>query len=113
MAERTVGLDIKSSIDQFIEVASKHYKIDAAILFGSFARGTNHEDSDIDVAVISNDIKDKFDDMAKLMTLTWGIDTRIEPHPIRTDDFIKRDTSLIIDIIETGIPITWAKKPFA
>jgi predicted nucleotidyltransferase len=59
------------------------------ILFGSQVRGTAHEDSDIDVAVIV----DHFDGSAKEFYETWteliamcdGIDWRIEPHLLEAD----------------------------
>ena len=44
-------------------------------MFGSYAKGTEHKDSDIDIAVITDDIKtDTFDEEVKLMILRKGID---------------------------------------
>jgi len=105
MAKNTINVEILNSIEKYIKEISKYYKIDIIILFGSYAKGTNNEDSDIDIAVVSNDIKDRFDDMAKLMSLTWGIDTRIEPHPIRTEEFKENETPFIDEVIKTGIEI--------
>ena len=103
MAKRKVDKNIKDTIDKYISKISEHYKIDAVYLFGSFARGSQHEYSDIDIAVVSNDITDEMDDMAKMMTLSWGIDTRIEPHPIKTEDFYKKETMFVNEVIRTGI----------
>ena len=75
------------------------------ILFGSFATGNQHEDSDIDVAVVSKDIKNTFNDSVKMMTVRRGIDLRIEPHAISTDDFENNATALINEIVKTGIQI--------
>ena len=105
MVKRTVAVEILNSIEKYIEEISKYYKIDAVILFGSYANGTNTEDSDIDIAVVSRDIKDRFDDMAKLMSLTWNIDVRIEPHPIKTDEFKENETPFIDEIIRTGVEL--------
>ncbi|MCL2311699.1 MAG: nucleotidyltransferase domain-containing protein [Firmicutes bacterium] len=105
MVKRTVDVEILNSIEKYIEEISRYYKIDAIILFGSYAKGTNTEDSDIDIAVISSDIKDRFDDMAKLMSLTWNIDVRIEPHPIRTEEFKENETPFIDEIIKTGVEL--------
>jgi len=105
MVKRTVDIEILNSIEKYIEEISKYYKIDAVILFGSYANGTNTTDSDIDIAVISSDIKDRLDDMAKLMSLTWNIDVRIEPHPIRTEEFRENETPFIDEIIKTGIEL--------
>ena len=49
------------------------------LLFGSYAKGTNHEDSDIDVAVVLDSNNDIIDLMVELMMYTQDIDLRIEP----------------------------------
>lgn len=41
----------------------------------------------------------------KLMKLKRKIDTRIEPHLIRVDDYKKVDTPFIKEVIDTGIKI--------
>jgi len=105
MVKRTVDRGILNSIEKYIEEISKYYKIDSVVLFGSYAKGTNTDDSDIDIAVISSDINDRFDDMAKLMSLTWNIDSRIEPYPIKTEEFNKNETPFIDEIINTGIEL--------
>jgi predicted nucleotidyltransferase len=105
MVKRTVDIGILDSIEKYIDEISIYYKIDAVILFGSYAKGTNTEDSDIDIAVISSDIKDKIDDMALLMKLRRNIDLRIEPHPINTEEFKENETPFIDEIINTGIEI--------
>ncbi|MCL2446705.1 MAG: nucleotidyltransferase domain-containing protein [Oscillospiraceae bacterium] len=105
MANTAVNVDILETITNYISEIKKHYKVDSIVLFGSYAHGTNHEDSDIDIAVISSDITDVFDDMAKLMSLTWGINTKIEPHPIKTENFRKDNDPFIDEIIQTGIQI--------
>ena len=105
MAERTVNLKILNSIEKYIDEIRRYYKIDAIILFGSYANGTNTDDSDIDIAVVSSDIIDRFDDMARLMRLRRDIDLRIEPHPIKTEEFRKKETPFIDEIIRTGIEL--------
>ena len=47
-------------------------------MFGSYAKGTENEDSDIDIAIISSDFNDIIKDGAKLIGLTWKIDTRTD-----------------------------------
>ena len=105
MAERKIDEKIITAVERFVAELSKHYRIEAAYLFGSFAKGTNHADSDIDVAVIASDITNTFDAMGKMWGYTWNFDTRIEPHPIRTEEFKKRETPFINEIISTGIPV--------
>jgi len=105
MAKNTIDISILNTVEKYIEEISKHYSIDAIILFGSHAKGTNNEDSDIDIAVVSSDIQDKFDDMVKLMNLRWDIDLRIEPHPIKTEEFKENETPFIDEVIRTGIEL--------
>jgi len=105
MVKRAIDIEILNSIEKYIEEISKYYKIDAVILFGSYAKGTNTNDSDIDIAVVSSDIVDRFDDLKKLMKLRRNIDLRIEPHPIKTDEFKKNETPLIDEIIRTGVEV--------
>jgi predicted nucleotidyltransferase len=37
---------------RYIDSISDKFQIESAILFGSFAKGTNHPDSDIDIAIV-------------------------------------------------------------
>lgn len=52
MGERVISKEIMESIEKYIERISQYYKIEAIILFGSYAKGTENEDSDIDIAYI-------------------------------------------------------------
>ena len=105
MAKRKVSLDVDvlSSIEKYIEEVKKHYRIDSVILFGSYAKGVNTEDSDIDLAIISRDIKNEFEAGVTLLKLTWAIDTRIEPHAFSKDDFGSNPFST--EIMKTGLEL--------
>jgi len=57
-------------------------------LYGSYAKENPHQDSDIDLAIISEKwLPDVFDAQWRLMKLGRKVDTRIEPHPFTKDDF--------------------------
>ena len=73
MVEKSINTGITESIQKYIKKISEHYKIQAIILFGSYAKGTENEDSDIDIAIISSDFSDIIEDGAKLIGLTWKI----------------------------------------
>lgn len=105
MVEKTINKNIVDSINQFIKEIKKQYNITAIILFGSYAKGTENENSDIDIAIVSDDFDDIYDCMAILMGMTWDIDARIEPHPIKTEDYINISTPFIKEIIDTGIQV--------
>jgi len=58
-----------------------------AYLFGSHARGKAGEDSDIDIALVIENMGDFFEAQMQLMRLRRKVDLRIEPHPIEAGDF--------------------------
>lgn len=105
MVKKSIDDRIIESIKKYIEKISEYYKIEAIILFGSYAKGTEKEDSDIDIAIISKDFKDIIDDGAKLIGLTWKIDTRIEPHPITMEDYENVTTPFVREVLGTGIKV--------
>ncbi len=82
--DRTEALNIAR---QYATVLSTNYDCKQVFLFGSYAKGTNHEESDIDIAVILNEFKNSMDIQLELMRLRRKIDSRIEPHPFREKDF--------------------------
>jgi predicted nucleotidyltransferase len=70
------------------------------VLFGSYAKGTEREYSDIDVAVIVDEIKgDYLDALSKLYKMRRKIDVRIEPHIFeRGND----DSGMLHEVLTTG-----------
>ena len=105
MVKRTIDSRIMDSINKYIDKISQYYKIEAIILFGSYAKGTENENSDIDIAIISSDFNDIIEDGAKLIGLTWKIDTRIEPHPITTEDYENVSNPFVKEVVDTGIKV--------
>ena len=105
MVKSKINVDILNSIEKYINVVNKHYKVNYIILFGSYAKGTNNESSDIDIAVVSSDFSDTLDDQVELMKLTIDIDLRIEPHAITIEEFNEVDTPFIDEIIQTGVEL--------
>ena len=90
-------------INFFLEEIQKHYRIDNAYLYGSFAKGTNNKWSDIDIAIISPDFsEDLFEDRLFLMKLAANVDDRIEPAPFNNKLF-NRNNPLVDEIQKNGI----------
>lgn len=104
MVERTIDINIMNVVKKYIEEISKKFEVKAVYIFGSYAKGTSHEDSDIDIAVILNSDGNSFDIMVELMMLTQDIDLRIEPHPIKTEDF-ENGNPFIDEIKSTGLKV--------
>jgi predicted nucleotidyltransferase len=64
----------------YIDLISNKYTISQAFLFGSFAKGTNHDDSDIDIAVVVKNVTDIIDTQIEMKKLRRKVDLRIDPH---------------------------------
>lgn len=88
----------------FLEIVCQKYEVEWAFLFGSFAKGFQHADSDIDIAIIIDSSHDIIDTQIDLMKLRRKIDLRIEPHPILSADF-HRNEPLCNEIMNHGIEI--------
>jgi len=88
MATITSIDSIKEVIRHYADILKNELNIRGVYIYGSYAKGTFNEDSDIDVIVVSDDFTgDLFNDRLKLMRLRRNIDTRIEPYPVMTDEF--------------------------
>ena len=83
-----------------LKVKSNYDCIDV-ILFGSYVKGTNHKESDIDIAVVLKDYDSTINIQLELMRLRREIDSRIEPHPFRLVDF-DNTNPLVDEIIRYG-----------
>ena len=73
-------------------------------LFGSYAKGSINVDSDIDLAIVFENLTDTFDMQVELMKLRRKFDSRIEPHAFRESDF-EVSNPLAVEILNTGIEI--------
>lgn len=60
-----------------------------------------HEDSDIDIAAVFNNIADPFDLQLELMKIRRQYDMRIEPHVFRSADF-EKSNPLAAEILSSG-----------
>ena len=104
MAQRTINMNIVEIVKKYIDEISQKYEIEAVYLFGSYAKGTNHEDSDIDVAIILKSDANTFQLMVDMMMLTQTVDLRIEPHPIKKEDF-ESGNPFVDEIKSTGLKV--------
>jgi len=89
---------------RYIDTVKDHYQIESVILFGSFAKGTNHADSDIDLAIIFNSVDDIIDMQIKLLQLRTDLDLMIEPHPFKQSEFTQTNP-IISEILKNGIEL--------
>ena len=101
--ENTEIMDI---VNRYVARVCEKDEIEAIVLFGSYAKGTNHQDSDIDIAVVTDDFENNvFEEEMELRVLKSGVDSRISPRLFNVEEFKNVDTPLIQEIIDTGIRV--------
>ncbi len=72
-------------------------------LYGSYARGTAGKDSDIDIAVVVDELPDDYlGTLALLWKLTRGEGIDIEPVLLKSTD---NKSGFLNTILKTGIPV--------
>lgn len=92
--------EVIKKVKKYVDTIIPEFNPNMVVLFGSYAKGNQKEYSDIDVAVIVNEIKgDYLDVLYKLYKMRRGIDVRIEPHILeRGND----DSGMLQEILSTG-----------
>ena len=75
-----------------------------AWIFGSYAKGTYNENSDVDIALVLPDNAVSFDTDVRLMVLRKGAETLIETHTYRKNDFLA-NTPVTAEIKKYGFRI--------
>lgn len=99
--------ELNRTIRKYIaNVAKQEPGLISAFLFGSYASNRQRSDSDIDVALVIDNLLDvdRFNTQVRLMMLASEIDTRIEPHPISKQDLISNNP-FAAEIMRTGIEV--------
>jgi predicted nucleotidyltransferase len=94
---------IETAID-FVRAIPKDLGVKKSYLFGSFAKGLEREESDIDIAIVLENMTDFFEIQKLLMRLRRKIDIIIEPHPISERDFTVNNP-FAYEIQKTGIEL--------
>lgn len=89
---------------RFIKQLPGEMDVKKAYLFGSYAKGSNRGDSDIDIAIVYGSKKDIFEVQMQLLRLRRKIDLRIEPHPIMEKDFSSLNP-FADEIMQSGIEL--------
>lgn len=98
-------MDKKTAInteEAYLSLVRKKFPYKNALLFGSYAKGTNHADSDIDLAIIFEAVEDMIERQADLLKLRNNNELDIEPHPFRMSDF-NVSNPVASEILKTGI----------
>jgi len=93
----------KNALRYIKKLREEKFDLLAVYIFGSLIKGNFTEWSDVDIAVVSEDLTgDPVDDRVKLMKLRWDIDLRIEPHPFLPEDWNDNTNPFINEIKKNG-----------
>lgn len=106
------------TIIRFSDALNQHLQLQgvtllAVYLFGSYVKGTAHDGSDIDIAIVVSSYpagKDRFDFAVFLMGFAQRFDISIEPHPFLSGDFID-DNIFAMEVDSTGELVFGQKVP--
>lgn len=95
---------VKNTIDSYLQALRRHnIPIKDAILFGSYAKGNQHEWSDIDIALVSEIfVGNRIEDKDKIRKITLSVSSEIEVLPFSPKDF-HSENPLAKEIMATGI----------
>ena len=94
-AKKLIGLLNLNGIDVF-----------EAYLFGSVIHGTNHENSDIDIAIVSKKFTGiPFYDVQKISKYRRSVDLKLEVHPFSMEDTLVDPPLFFTEIKNEGIQI--------
>jgi predicted nucleotidyltransferase len=78
---------VVEKVRRYAEAVRTDFDVKKIILFGSYAKGIEHEDSDIDVAVVMDTApEDWLRSAAELYRRAGDIDHNIEPHMLTEPD---------------------------
>jgi predicted nucleotidyltransferase len=88
-------------IQLYVNAVTKEFSPAAIVLFGSYAKGTEDEDSDIDIGVVFNGFDgDWLNTSTRLWSLAYGISYDIEPHLL---DITRDDSGFVRHVFKTGL----------
>jgi predicted nucleotidyltransferase len=95
--------EIVIKLSKYKMLVSEYFDVDQVVLFGSYAKGNQHEYSDIDVAIIVNSIQLDFFVYAPILwKLRRDIDERIEPVLLEKNN---DKSGFLNEILRTGVVI--------
>jgi uncharacterized protein len=103
----TLPLDIQTTVRAYrTYLEAEGIPVQSVSVFGSYAKGTQRPESDIDVCVVSpvfgvNDVLE----MQMLFRKALHIDTRIEPYPLSPSALADTWNPIVGEIVRTGCEV--------
>ncbi|MEK6573019.1 MAG: nucleotidyltransferase domain-containing protein, partial [Chloroflexota bacterium] len=102
-------VQLRRHIETYLAAVREHYRVERAILFGSYARGNQREDSDIDLIVISPDFRGmpKLERHQELGWIAWKAKTDyLEPLGFTSEEYENASPlGLLGEVRDTGVVV--------
>jgi predicted nucleotidyltransferase len=101
------GSEVKKIVKNYKRALEKAgYPFSAVYLFGSYAKGDAREESDIDIAVLSDKLRENWNKNEEILwKLGADVDLRIEPVGFTPEDFSDGMDPMVREIKKTGIKV--------
>ena len=99
--------NIMNTIIEFIDLLKKeNIVVEKVILFGSYAKGTYREDSDIDLAIVSPNFKEEdcIENMTLLLCKANILKADIQTIPFSVEEY-NEPKGIMEEILNTGIEL--------
>ena len=102
--KRQEGLRIAREVKTLL--LKRGFPITRVVLFGSVAKGKAHEQSDIDIAVITTPFrKSRMDERVDIHLASMDVDLRVETVTLYPEDFQNKYFTLAREIERTGVEV--------
>lgn len=98
---------IKQIVEDYIRKLKKEIPIEKAVLFGSYAKGKQHNDSDVDLAIFSDYFNGmrRVDGINYLLLRAVEYDIDLEPLPFTKADYSEKG-GFAREVLKEGVEIT-------
>ena len=96
--------DVINLAIQYAKIIRSNYQPDKIVLYGSYAKGTANEDSDIDIAVIYKKFNgDWLKTSSDLWRIAYEVSSLIEPIILESEN---DKSGFVSDVIKNGVVIS-------
>jgi len=97
-------LKIKQLANEYkIALGAENIPVTSLYLFGSYAKGKQNQNSDVDFCVVSKAFgKNDFKEMVRINQIAKLISSDIEAFPVSEDDYKTQANPFIAEAIKTG-----------
>jgi predicted nucleotidyltransferase len=103
-----ISVALKQALERYLSDIANFYQLDHVILFGSWAKGNPHSDSDVDLAIFSTDAtnENRLKIMADCLLKTLPYKLDIQPLVYPLSDYNSDNDFIQNEIIARGIEIS-------